>query len=538
MKKSIIFAIFASLAMTSCIGDLDQNPLSGTAVPSENVYGDPTYRMGALAKIYGGFTLVGQNGAGSADIAVDDGGESEFLRAYWSTQEISTDAAKCAWGNSWNMEMNKNAWTTAKNSAIYATYTRALMMVSFANDFLRHTTDDDATIATERAEVRFLRAYAYWILLDSFGYPPFADETAPVGSVKPKQTNPTELFNWIKGELTDLTSDTSALKAIHTQIYPRIDKGAAYGLMARIYLNHKAYLGAEDKAYYAEAMKCAQKVIAAYPLAKEYKAMFMGDNGENPDALNEFVFVSCYDAVKTQSYGGTSYIILAGKGDKMALGCEGNWNGLLTMTEYAQFFDINTDAAQTGVDPTFTDVDKRALLTLKDCSDKTATSTDFAKGWHVVKFNNNRFLAPNNTIDYATRESYSSVDFPLMRSGEMYLIYAEAKARIDGGTTSDATAVGYINDLRKRAGITDATTATSYTLDQIFRENSRELMWEGHRRTTLIRYDKYTSGSYLWPFKGGVKNGQAISDYRKLFPLPADDVLANDNLKQNDGYAN
>ena len=99
----------------------------------------------------------------------------------------------------------------------------------------------------------------------------------------------------------------------------------------------------------------------------------------------------------------------------------------------------------------------------------------------------------------------------------------------------NANAVKYINDLRKRAGRVDAN-ATSISLNDVFTEISRELMWEGQRRTILIRFDKFTSGTYLWRLKGGVKNGQALPDYRKLFPLPSDDVLANSNLKQNAGY--
>ncbi|MDE6046408.1 MAG: RagB/SusD family nutrient uptake outer membrane protein, partial [Alistipes sp.] len=109
-----------------------------------------------------------------------------------------------------------------------------------------------------------------------------------------------------------------------------------------------------------------------------------------------------------------------------------------------------------------------------------------------------------------------------------------AKARIDGGTTSDPTAVGYIADLQHRAGTTEASGSVS--LDNIFDEITRELYWEGFRRTTLIRFDRFASGSYLWPLKGGVMSGQQISDHLKLFPLPSDDMQVNDNLVQNPGY--
>ena len=207
MKKYIILAVFAALSLSACVHDLNQNPMSDNAIASGDAYKNPTYRLGQLAKLYGSFTLVGNSGPGSADIAVDDAGESEFLRAWWSIQTISTDEAKCVWGNQWNMEVNKNAWTSTKNSAIYAAYVRGVMMVTLANEYLRNTDDSDPEIAIERAEVRFLRAYAYWVLLDGFGNPPFTDETTPIGAYKPEQIKAADLYAWLKAELESLVSE-------------------------------------------------------------------------------------------------------------------------------------------------------------------------------------------------------------------------------------------------------------------------------------------------------------------------------------------
>ena len=542
MKKNIIFGAIAALMLSSCVGDLDQTPMAGNVV--SGVYENPEYRMSALAKVYGGFTLTGQGGAGSTDIDVADSGASEFLRALWSIQTISTDEAKCVWGDAWVAEVGGNKWSNVKNDAIYAAYTRAMMMVSFANDFLRNTNDKDAEIAIERAEVRFLRAYAYWVLLDCYGNPPFVLEDSVVGTANPKQISRADLFAWLKGELEALVAEGSALKAPHTQTYPRVDKGAAYGLLARLCLNHKTYIGEEDNEIYAAAAAAADEVIGAYTLAENYNALFMGDNGENPDALQEIVYATCYDATRTQSYGGTSFFILAGKGTQYSLGIDGNWNGLVTSTDAVKVFNINTDAAAVRKDDVagdgaavFTQVDKRALVSLEESDAKDIDNKTFANGWHVVKYNNNRFLDPET--DYSKVEKFSSIDFPLIRAGEMYLIYAEAMARKDGGQTSDTKAVDYIKALQTRAGMVSPTvTGTTVSLDQIFDEISREMFWEGQRRTTLIRFDKYSSANYLWPFKGGVENGVGFSKHLELFPLPSDDLLANPNLTQNNGYNN
>jgi hypothetical protein len=133
--------------------------------------------------------------------------------------------------------------------------------------------------------------------------------------------------------------------------------------------------------------------------------------------------------------------------------------------------------------------------------------------------------------------NYSSIDFPLFRLAEIYLIYAEAVLR--GGSGGDAgTALGYINALRTRAyGNTSGNiNASQLTTDFVLDERGRELYYECFRRTDLIRYGKFTTGAYLWAWKGGVEGGTAVADKYNLFPIPSTDLSSNPNLKQNSGY--
>ena len=110
-------------------------------------------------------------------------------------------------------------------------------------------------------------------------------------------------------------------------------------------------------------------------------------------------------------------------------------------------------------------------------------------------------------------------------------MYAEAVLR--GGGGSMANALGYVNALRTRA---HASTVTSINLDFILDERSRELSWEMTRRSDLIRYDRFTTAAYLWPWKGNAKNGVAVGDFRNLFPIPNNELVVNSNLTQNPGY--
>lgn len=113
-------------------------------------------------------------------------------------------------------------------------------------------------------------------------------------------------------------------------------------------------------------------------------------------------------------------------------------------------------------------------------------------------------------------------------------MYAECVVRgATGGSMSQA--VTYVNNVRNRANASQIN-ASELTLDFLIDERARELNLEGHRRTDLIRFGKFTGGSYLWPWKGNTLNGTSIPSTYKLFPIPVQALQANPNLTQNPGY--
>jgi hypothetical protein len=114
-------------------------------------------------------------------------------------------------------------------------------------------------------------------------------------------------------------------------------------------------------------------------------------------------------------------------------------------------------------------------------------------------------------------------------------MYAEAYLRNGGG--SESTAVGYINELRERAygNASGNITGAQLNLDFILDERARELYWECHRRTDLIRFGKFST-SGIWSWKGKVQSGTTTEYYRDWFPIPTSDLSSNPNLQQNPGY--
>lgn len=157
---------------------------------------------------------------------------------------------------------------------------------------------------------------------------------------------------------------------------------------------------------------------------------------------------------------------------------------------------------------------------------------EFTDGYAIGKFKN--LTSGGQTGSDLT---FPDTDFPMFRLADAYLMYAEAVIR--GGSGGDAaTAVGYINALRQRAyGDNSADiTQADLTLDFILDERARELFWEAHRRTDLIRFGKFSNTSYVWAWKGGVAEGRSTDSKYDLYPIPASDIGANPNLVQNPGY--
>lgn len=539
MKKSILISItvliISLLSFTSCKKTLELKPTNGVTV--DVAYSTSAgYRQG-FAKLYGAFALTGnQGGAGQPDIDPNtiDEGNSDFLRMFWNTQELSTDEAidNASWNGSTDPGLHDfhNLNWAASNRMLLGLYVRSAYQILLCNEFMRQASDANLadrgitglsadTIRSFIPEARFLRAFQYWVLMDGFANPSFATENDAIGSVLPPQIKRAELFNYIETELKDIETSLPAPKANE---YGRADRAATWALLARMYLNAEVYTGT---ARYTDAITYSKKVIdAGYALETNYSWLFLNDNFK---CTNEFIFTINYDGSNTRNFGGTNYIVWAGTLGDIGVNTMGvtGWAGNRTTKNLPNLFPDYTGT-----------IDKRAkFYTTNRNIEIVNRATD---GFYVTKFRN---VNRDGSLGFQLQDLGVGIDMPLFRLAEQYFIYAEAVVR--GGTGGDmTTALSYINKIRGRAYANDPNSTSGnissgqLTLNFLLDERGREFYWEGFRRTDLIRFNRFVEGSYLWPWKGNVANGTGVDAKYKVFPIPASEINSNNNLVQNPGY--
>lgn len=534
IKKSLFLLLTgALLGTTSCVNDLDTQPLDKDELVSNVVFkADINAYTQSLAKIYAGM-VIGGNKGGDADQdvkGIDGGSQASFLRVLWNMQELASDMAHCAWNDPGIPDFNHLSWDSS-SPWIKGSYYRLAYQINLANAFLRETTDDKLksrgcneqvkkTVKEYRAEARFLRALTYMYALDLYRNYPFFDENSPIGSKRPKQIMKKDLFNYVEKELLESEKSLAAPVVGWTENYGHANKAAAWAALSRLYLNAETYVGVKK---YTECITYCKKIIdAGYELEPKYADMFKADN----DHSKEMIFPLRYEGDQTMTWGGMTALLCWGSAQfQEETNAKGAWQGVRAKSSLLKLF---TNENEYKKDTRF------SMLRLDGTKNvEIVKEGDFKdNGIPVTKFCN----LNKNGSKPASNEAY--VDFPLFRLGEIYLNLAEAVLRGGTGVTKNV-AMGYLNQLRKRA-YKDKTSApiddNNFTLKFLLDERGRELFFEAQRRTDLVRFGKYTSGDYVWPWKGGVAEGKGVDDKYKVFPLPSDDIGSNLNLKQNDRY--
>lgn len=442
----------------------------------------------------------------------------------------------------------------------------------------------DKTRPADMAELYILRAWYHYLMLDNFGNVQFVSQLGEDG-YQAKQGQRHEIFDSIMLDLHQYVPQAS-----ETKVYSRVNKHVGWMVLAKMYLNAEAW-GVVGKAKYAPtADNCYKKASLycdsiidskAYSLTSSYFDNFKVEN----QGSTENIWCVFYDA--SFSKGMQFHMMTLHYASQNSYGLKNQpWNGYCTTHkvlglygegdtrincwERGQQYDKSGSALSVKVA-----VDSVTYVLMPEYvrkpSNWPATYEEFAKledkNFEFPAVFTDTITTLTNTSDFKIYNIFEgarfvkfqiqegvgdhmSNDFPIYRLADVYLMKAEAEMRANGGQ-ANAVAVAAANKVRERAGAT-AYNETSLTLDELCNERCRELMWEGHRRQDLIRFDRFTgpksvqddSDPYnLWILKYTDDKatddlpGQTpfiTPDYMKIFPLP-DYVVAN-GFTQNPGY--
>ena len=516
IKTIVVLLSFSFLGIYSCTDDLNVEPKVELTL-EEILAKDPNAIDGIVSRLYASFALSGPNGSGSSDID-DDPGESPFLRGIINLQDFTADGMKNRWGDDGLDQLTTTSNWDGNNKFFRYLYNRIYYTVPQCNNLIQ-VLNSVSSEGTDLAlnEARFLRSLAYFYLIDSFGKGVLVTEDN-LGTSEPlPEASRLELFTYVENELLEIEPLMPP-----TNGYGRANKFVVDMLLAKLYMNAEVYIG-EPK--YDEALVYVNKIIneGTYQLAPNFVQNFSGDNYNSP----EIIYPLIADAVISQSFGNTTYIVNGSlSSDTMPLedfGALEGWQGhRASPAWYGLFGSSATELAASN--------DVRASLFWTNGHNYDMTDyREWTDGYPSIKFRNTDY---NSTT---TATSFSSTDFPLYRLADVYLMYAELAVVHNASGANMNTALDLVNQVRTRSNA-DPISSFELTEDFILDERGRELNLEGHRRTDLIRFNKFTGGNYIWPWKGNTAAGTSIPDHYKLFPIPEQARGANPNLTQNPGY--
>lgn len=495
------------------------------------------------------------------------------LRGNWATeyffqQSYSTDEAIMpSYGGNWfdggqNQQMHYHSWNRDNGyvnsnwywlTAIVGTCNQAISILSanMPEGTQKHTT---------LAEMKTVRALAYFMLMDNYGNVPIV---TTYGDFTPKPNTPrAQVFTFIESEINTALPDLSTVNDITT--YGRPTKWMAYTLLAKMYLNAEVYTGT---ARWNDCIAACDNVMASgkfslAPMAN-YLVMFYPTNGPtSPGSKEEFIFAIPFDATSAGFLGRSAnykarYDVPRAMGN-VAAGAGYNYFNIpyvpggpaATLPEfYANFNDPNDirnkqwltgpQFQRDGVTPITITTTKKGYDQFYNGPDPNAAYTfqlDL-KPNIVLRQSEASFDVGNDEIAWTT--GYRNIkfypdassttrnqnnDIPVFRYSDIILMKAEAIAR--GGTaTLSQTALSLMNMLRSQRTTSPAWAAV--TLDDVYAERAREFAWEGWRRNDMIRFGKYESS---WGFKTNTET------YRRIFPIPTNAFAVNSALTQNPGY--
>ena len=392
------------------------------------------------------------------------------------------------------------------------------------------------------AQLKVLRAYHYMRIIDMWGNVPIATEVADV-PLNPETRPRAEVFDFVK---TELEAEVEKLPDLSAETVGKVNKAAGYAMLSELYLNAEKWSGT---AMWDECIDASEKVISGAgggiggvpQLSADINAIFSNTNSANPEALFQFQFsrkagftfnwggfYMGYDYMREVldvGYGGwNAFVVIPTAFDAYQESDlrKQDWFLIGPQYKYGTQTPVKGTEEYAGQDLVFVNSIRR------ESEGDTSSEGSMAEGEENSGARFHKYKSGR-----LSDENYQENDYIIYRLTEMYFNKAEALMRKNGGT-ADQEAVDLINETKERAFDAASWNANKYTtanltLEELLAERGREFIFEGKRRTDLIRFGKFTTGSW-WDHK-------ATNDENKeLFPIPQVQLAINPNLQQNPGY--
>lgn len=501
MKIKITAAILVSMLFTiSSCTDLDEQLYDRV---EDGNFGNTPKEIDAL--VGGAYSSL----RGFADGISNNYPTCEYV--FFLNETVSDEAVIPTRGTNWYdggqyQDAKRHTWKVDNRMILSAwryNYTGIAKINSIIYQIDKSSLTDNAKVPIY-AELKALRAYYYYNLLDLFGNVPivvdFADTALPTNSTRK------QVYDFVEKELTDAIPHLTG-----NVVYSKMTKNVAYALLARLYLNSKAFIGTER---WQDCIDMCQK-ISGYTLAPDFFANFATQNEKSP----EIIFAIPYDS-KAGTVG--NYM--------SSMSC--HYLHKLTISPVGDYpWSANGMCAQPGVYSEFADTDKRKKCMVAGDQINLATGT-------VITMDNGEPLTYTETVtSVADAKENEGVrlgkyemkagetwerdhDLVVIRYAEILMMQAECYVRLG----SADLAKPFVQQVTARAG--EEMPAT-IDLNFIDKELLKEFTFEGRRRTDNIRF-----GTFFLPWweKG------TTEAYKAIFPIPSTVLTTNKNLKQNPGY--
>lgn len=440
----------------------------------------------------------------------------------WRMKEFSTDEfivpgrASGGWYDQSNIDLTHHT-ENATNATIARAWQYIFQEIGTANAVLEslEAAPNKENIKSLIAETRALRAYGYYFAMDNWGNIPLVTVARIDPNNLPATTPRADVYTFIESEMLAAVADLPSAKDVnHAAYYPRFTQESVYTALAYMYLNAEVYTGTPQ---WQKAIDMCDKVINSGAFSLMPNVI---DNFTSSKQATSTEIISAFTKDPTKNAGNNQFILYTQNGldaakyslpfvpangystTPPALNRYEDKDVRKMMIEYGPQYYLD------GKPLTYPNGTQLNLIPVQDI-----VSAQDNEGYKVLKY---------TPVGAAFAGVNADNDLVLERYADVLLIKAEALFRLGKATE----ALPLVNQVRERS---KATPFNSLTLQNIEEERAREFLWEGCRRTDMIRFGTYFTGT--WPFKT-----TQTERFRGIYPIPAEQLTNNPKLVQNPGY--